>query len=141
MSGRGSQSPSAARHAGPLNLRLPAVPATVPEMRAAAREAAEGFGASPEVVADIALAVSEAVTNAVKYAYSQASSGEVELDMSLVDGRIQVVVRDHGGGFKPGPSDGLGMGLTIIAECARELKISQGNTGTSLEMAFRLAGR
>lgn len=141
MSGRGSQSPSAAREAGALNVRLPAVAATVPEMRAAARRAAEGYGASPEVVADIELAVSEAVTNGVKYAYPAAASGEVELEMTLLGDRIQVVVRDRGGGFQPGQSDGLGMGLTIVAECARELKISQGDGGTSLEMAFRLAGR
>ena len=54
---------------------LPAVPATVGQMRRHAAGFAEAAGASEELARAVALAVSETVTNAVVHATSAASPG------------------------------------------------------------------
>lgn len=95
-------------------------------------------GADPEVVADVALAVSEAVTNAVKYAYESGVEGTVELTASVRRPWLEIRIRDGGTGFGQGSVDGLGLGLTIIARLCAEMTIVQEGTGTEVQMRFPL---
>ena len=119
-------------------VRLPAVPASVPELRWAARDFALENGADEGLAGDIMLAVSEAVTNAVKHAYPGAE-GEIELLASLAEGgRLVVLVRDSGGGFGPNSSEGLGAGLMLMRECADELDVDQRPGGVTVRMVFAL---
>ncbi len=119
-------------------LRRPARPDAVTELRWAAHDFALENGADEGLAGDIMLAVSEAVTNAVKHAYPGAE-GEVELVASLAEGRrLVVVVRDSGGGFGPNSSEGLGAGLMLMRECADELGIDQGPDGVTVRMVFAL---
>ena len=90
------------------------------------------------MVADIALAVSEAVTNAVKYANVVGREGVVELSATADDDWLEVKVRDRGEGFGKGSSDGLGLGLAIIARLCADLKIVQEGDGTEVRMRFPL---
>jgi serine/threonine-protein kinase RsbW len=114
------------------------VPETVTKMRWMARDFALEQGADDGLAGDIMLAVSEAVTNAVKHAYSE-DDGEVELLAALEDGkRLEVLVRDEGEGFQPGASKGLGAGLMLIGECADTLAVDQGPGGVSVQMMFQL---
>jgi serine/threonine-protein kinase RsbW len=122
-----------------LNLTLPAEPASVPTFRRRASQFAAEQGVDREVVADVALAVSEAVTNAVKYAKGSVAEGVVELSAAADDGWLEVRVRDHGEGFGKGSSDGLGLGLAIIARLCADLKIIQEGDGTEVRMRFPLA--
>lgn len=119
---------------------MPAEPASVPELRRHAARFAAEQGLGEEIVADIALAVSEAVTNAVKYANARGGRGVVELSASKGKDWLEVKVRDRGEAFGKGSVDGLGLGLTIIARLSGELKIVQEGSGTEVSMRFPLAG-
>jgi serine/threonine-protein kinase RsbW len=121
-----------------LNLTLPAEPASVPALRRRASQFAAEHGVSQDVVADVALAVSEAVTNAVKYAKVSGAEGVVELSGATTGGWLEVKVRDRGKGFGKGSSDGLGLGLSIIARLCADLKIIQEGDGTEVLMRFPL---
>jgi anti-sigma regulatory factor (Ser/Thr protein kinase) len=123
---------------GGLELACPAEPQAVPLLRQRASAFAVEQGAGPDLVVDVALAVSEAVTNAVKYAYPSDEAGSVRLSTSVEDGWLTLVVSDSGAGFGAGPSDGLGLGLTIIARVCDDLKIVQGGSGTQVLMRFLL---
>jgi anti-sigma regulatory factor (Ser/Thr protein kinase) len=121
-----------------LNLRLPAEPASVPTLRRRASQFAAEHGVGQDVVADVALAVSEAVTNAVKYAKVEGAEGVVELTAATKGRWLEMSVRDRGEGFGKGSSDGLGLGLAIIARLCADLKIVQEGDGTEVRMRFPL---
>lgn len=121
-----------------MNLRLPAEPSSVPTLRRRASQFAAEQGVGQDVVADVALAVSEAVTNAVKYAKVEGAEGVVELSAATKGGWLEVRVRDRGEGFGKGSSDGLGLGLAIIARLCADLKIVQEGDGTEVRMRFPL---
>jgi len=118
---------------------LPAEPASVTTLRHRAATFAKEHGAGPEVAADVALAVSEAVTNAVKYAYEAEVKGTVELSASARRPWLEICVRDSGTGFGRGSADGLGLGLSIIARLCADMKIVQEGDGTEVRMRFPLA--
>ena len=117
---------------------MPAEPASVPALRRRASQFAAAEGAGRLVVEDIALAVSEAVTNAVKYAGAD-EGGVVELLGSRRGDSLEVIVRDRGEAFGKGSPDGLGLGLAIIARLCSDLKIVQEGDGTEVRMRFPLA--
>jgi anti-sigma regulatory factor (Ser/Thr protein kinase) len=131
--------PDPARAAGQdTTVRRPAVPASVTELRWAARDFALENGADEGLAGDVMLAVSEAVTNSIKHAYPDCE-GEVELVASLAaDKTLVVVVRDTGGGFGPTASEGLGAGLMLMGECADKLEVDEGAGGVTVRMVFHL---
>ena len=120
-----------------MKLVLPAEPASVPKLRRRVSSFAKEHGLGSDLVADVALAVSEAVTNAVKYA-GAGDDGVVELSASRREDWFEVTVRDRGEGFGKGSVDGLGLGLSIIARLAGELQIVQEGDGTEVRMRFPL---
>jgi len=127
----------------PLRRTLPAVPASVPVLRAAVAEFVSAAGVGAPHIDAVKLAVSEAVTNAVMHAYVDAAEpGDVRVDTCLRDGEIRVVVSDDGMGMMPRlDSPGLGVGLPFIADTADTLDIASGEGGgTVLRMSFRLPG-
>jgi anti-sigma regulatory factor (Ser/Thr protein kinase) len=85
-----------------LELRTQATPAAVPGVRRAVVDFAElhGVGVGP----DVALAVSEAITNAVLHAYRQEQAGPVRVVACAEPDRLVVVVRDYGCGMSPNPT-------------------------------------
>jgi serine/threonine-protein kinase RsbW len=121
-----------------LKLVLPAEPASVPVLRHRASQYAAELGVGREMVADVALVVSEAVTNAVKYADAADAEGVVELTAERRGEWLEMTVRDRGEGFGRGSTDGLGLGLSIIARLCAELKIVQEGDGTEVLMRFPL---
>jgi anti-sigma regulatory factor (Ser/Thr protein kinase) len=120
-----------------LELRLQASPAAVPGVRRAVVDFAElhGVGHGP----DIALAVSEAITNAVLHAYREGDSGDVRVVACAEPDRLVVVVRDYGCGMSPHPdSPGLGLGLAVIGRVTTEFSVERPDEGggTRLRMCF-----
>jgi serine/threonine-protein kinase RsbW len=92
---------------------------------------------SPEVLADLKLALTEACTNSVRHAYD-GDAGVVEIVYELHDDRIVVHVADEGAGFDRAPreptADELnegGLGIAIIDALADELEIREGVRGGS----------
>jgi len=124
-----------------LRRALPAVPASVPALRAHVAEFVCSAGVREPQLAAVKLAVSEAVTNAVVHAYAGAEQpGDVRVEMFVERGTVHVVVSDDGTGMLPRlDSPGLGVGLPFIANSADTLQIgvSEGG-GTELQMTFRV---
>src|SRR3954449_9254495 len=96
-----------------LELRTQATTAAVPGIRRAVVDFAElhGVGVGP----DVALAVSEAITNAVLHAYRDERSGPVRVVACAEPERLVVVVRDYGCGMSPNPDNPrLGVRLAVV---------------------------
>ncbi|MBS1892214.1 MAG: ATP-binding protein [Actinobacteria bacterium] len=120
-----------------LKVCHPAVPESVPILRHAAADFAAEHGADADLCGDIALAVSEAVTNAVKHSQAHVED-PVRLTVAVVGDWLEIRVIDRGAGFGLRDSDGLGLGLPTIARLAAQLTISQEGQGTELLMRFPL---
>src|SRR3954451_17175910 len=109
-------------HETRFELRVPAQPSSVRELRKCVVEFASALGF--EQTGPIALAVSEAATNAVIHAYRDSEPGEIRMVACDKDDRLVVVVRDYGGGMMPrADSPGLGLGLPMISTMANDLQV------------------
>ena len=121
-----------------LELRTQATPAAVPGVRRAVVDFAElhGVGVPP----DVALAVSEAVTNAVLHAYRGDGAGPMRVVACAEPDRLVVVVRDYGVGMRPHPnSPGLGLGLSVIGRLTTEMNIERPDTGGGMRLRMHFA--
>jgi anti-sigma regulatory factor (Ser/Thr protein kinase) len=136
--------PRAEEHETPEHfvVTLPAVEASVPQARRAVLAACRKLGADEALCAKVALAASEAVTNAVLHAFSPGGAGEMTAALRRDGDELELVVSDNGRGLVPRTdSPGMGMGLGIIAEVCDRLSIAaDGRRGTELHMWFRLPG-
>jgi len=122
-----------------MELVLPAVAASVSNLRHRATAFAAAHGGNSILQADVALAISEAATNVVKYAYSQLEhKGQVRLLASARQDWLEFEVSDQGDGFREGESSGLGLGLQLIAKLSSDMKIVEGPTGTRIQIRFAL---
>jgi anti-sigma regulatory factor (Ser/Thr protein kinase)/PAS domain-containing protein len=129
--------------AGPVaEWMLPARESNVPELRAAVQSFAAEHGADRRILTDLALAVSEAVTNAVIHAFIDRDPGTVRVCASVGTDEILVTVVDDGRGMQPRPdSPGLGMGLPLIGQLTThfDIRMPPGG-GTELTMTFAAPG-
>ena len=91
---------------------------------------------------DVALAVTEAVTNAVLHAFIDREPGTIRVSAAAGPDELTVVVTDDGIGMRPRPdSPGLGLGLPTIGRLAAlvDLRVPEGG-GTELSMTFVTPG-
>ena len=87
-------------------------------------------------VADVQLAVTEAATNAVMHAYAT-TPGDVTVTADVHEGELAIVIADTGTGLvERSDSPGLGVGLSIIATVADEMRITSNAGGTQIHMTF-----
>src|SRR3954447_26053791 len=93
-----------------LELKLPARAENVADVRHAFGGFAEALSVDEQTLADIKLAITEACTNVVIHAYEDDEDGALEVDASIDDRRLTVVIRDRGRGIVPRP-DSPGLGL------------------------------
>jgi anti-sigma regulatory factor (Ser/Thr protein kinase) len=114
-----------------------AQPGEVARLRHAVADYVAAQGMDQRVVADVALAVSEVVANAVVHA-----RGETIDVMATVNGDEAILrVLDDGHGMSARCSDGAGMGLAIAGQLARRLVIERSpRGGTEVRMTFAIAG-
>ena len=124
-----------------LHESFPVAAAAIRAGRHRACDFALEHGATERQAADVALAVSEALTNAVLHSGAPTPDG-LELHLSCEDAELTIAVRDHGRGLRPRlGSPGAGLGLPIIARLARRLEITRPHDGgTEVRMVFALAG-
>jgi anti-sigma regulatory factor (Ser/Thr protein kinase) len=124
-----------------LELKLPARAENVAVVRHAFGGFAEVLSVDEQTLADIKLAVTEACTNVVIHAYDEGEEGDLEIDATIDDQRLTVVIRDHGRGIMPRPdSPGLGLGLPLIATLAETLELgTDADDQTEVRMTFALA--
>lgn len=105
-----------------------------------------------DTLMDVKTAVSEAVTNAVIHGY-RGKSGEIELDMTLEDNVLSIIVADRGVGIADiaqameplyttmSPDmERAGMGFTVMESFMDEVKVvSRPGQGTTIKMVRNLS--
>jgi anti-sigma regulatory factor (Ser/Thr protein kinase) len=123
----------------PVVVRLPALPEGVSEARHRVADFAGGLGVR---TADIEVAVTEAVANAVEHGFRGIQPGEIELRLELlVPDTLLVSVTDDGIGMSPDPdAHGLGLGLALIGRLSSGFEVRpNADHGTQVRMHFQLA--
>jgi len=115
-------------------------PACVGVIRGEVRAVARELGIEGEQLGDVALAVSEAATNAVVHGSVGRDDPRVGLRVDVGDLEMLVTIVDDGGGLKPRPRAAdetrMGAGLAIIAALTGELDVRTGSDGTELRLTF-----
>jgi anti-sigma regulatory factor (Ser/Thr protein kinase) len=114
-----------------------AVAASVPTARADVVEFAAAAGITGERLDAVRLAVSEAITNVVVYAYP-ARLGHIHVTARIAGGELWVLVADSGCGIHAGrESDGLGLGLALISQLTDGFSVLERSSGgTELRLRF-----
>jgi serine/threonine-protein kinase RsbW/stage II sporulation protein AB (anti-sigma F factor) len=92
-------------------------------------------------LSELALAVGEAIANAVVHAYHDRPAGTVDVTAGCDNGELLVAVADRGGGLVPRTdSPGLGLGLSMISQIVDGLSIGdREGGGTEVRMSFVMA--
>ena len=120
-----------------LDLVLPAEPDSVAEARHAAVRLARQYGVDE---ADVKIAVSEAVGNAVLHAYRDGGAGNVTVSGSVVRRKLVFVISDQGIGMSPNPeSPGLHLGIPLIGKVSEDMRIEAGPGGTAISFSFPIS--
>lgn len=117
-----------------LDARFPATPPSVRTIRAQVRRIAADLGMSDVGLGDVALAVSEAATNAVVHA----GATTIQVVVTAHDDELEVVLSDDGAGVHPRlDSPGAGLGMPVMATVAKHLDVLSSSAGTQVHMTFR----
>jgi serine/threonine-protein kinase RsbW len=121
-----------------LRRRWPAVADSLASLRREVCAFAARCGVRDEPA--VALAVSEAATNAIVHAFPGRDDGEIAVEVYCEDDHLCVIVADTGGGMKPRPdSPGLGLGLPLIAQLTDRFEVDSGEDGTRVLLRFARA--
>ena len=102
-----------------------------------------------ERIEDLRLVVSEACANAIESHTSQGSDERIALRCDLADDRIEIEVRDRGGGFDPDPGSELssladaaplgyeaGLGIPLMRTLSDEAEFTRSDAGTSVRLVL-----
>ncbi|GIN22155.1 MAG TPA: anti-sigma B factor RsbW [Bacillus bacterium] len=138
-----------------IEMKVPAKPEYVGVIRLTISGIASRMGFSYELIEDIKIATSEAVTNAVQHAYKRNEDGEVVAGFALYNDRLEVMVSDSGKSFdmrkirsETGPYSEKenvevmregGLGIYLIESLMDEVNV-QLNQGVSVFMTKYLKG-
>jgi len=128
-----------------VRLRIPAKAEYVTLCRLALTGLAQLRAMDDATIADLKLALTEAVSNSVRHAYGDGANGHVDIRYELRPDRLEVEVLDDGAGFDPDEkptfegeelSEG-GLGIAIIRTIADEFEIRSqpGVPGSRLRFA------
>ena len=123
---------------GVVSLTIPARPEYIALCRLALTGLARAREFSPEVVADLKLALTEACSNSVRHAYDEGREGVVEIRYELEADRIAIEVCDEGAGFDPDVLNQIadevdegGLGIAIIRALSDEFEVGRRPQGGS----------
>jgi serine phosphatase RsbU (regulator of sigma subunit)/anti-sigma regulatory factor (Ser/Thr protein kinase) len=120
----------------PLDLTLPADPATLAGLRKQLREWLDEAGANPDESRDIVLATVEAAANAVEHAYGPGNA-QFELDAHVVGGEVTVTVRDFGS-WRDESDPHRGRGLGVMRAAMHGVEVTTETEGTRVTLRRRL---
>jgi anti-sigma regulatory factor (Ser/Thr protein kinase) len=124
-----------------LKQTYPGVPESVSAIRHDVVDAVRRAGGEERLLDAVALAVSEAATNAIIHAYGDGRSGAIHVRVSHTGSVLDVQVTDEGVGMRPQQCDrgGLGLGLSLIASVTDSVQIGHGPTGSGTRLRMRFA--
>ncbi len=120
-----------------LDIRLPAVPASLAQMRQTLRRWLKSAEVGPEEAYDIMTAINEACANAIEHAYGP-TDGVFECEVALVDGVLTAIVRDIGR-WRSARGQYRGHGLKLMEALMGEVEVVPAPTGTAVQMRKRIA--
>jgi serine phosphatase RsbU (regulator of sigma subunit)/FixJ family two-component response regulator/anti-sigma regulatory factor (Ser/Thr protein kinase) len=120
-----------------LSLRLPAVPSSLSQLRQTLRRWLTASGLAADLAYEITTACNEACANAIEHAYGPGDAS-LSLEVSLIDGRLTVIVLDTGRWRTPHPLH-RGLGLTIMRALMDTVDVDSGPGGTTVRMQRRVA--
>ncbi|MCW2976632.1 MAG: anti-sigma factor RsbW [Actinomycetia bacterium] len=114
-----------------IHLRIPAKAEYITLGRLALTGLAQLRDIGDDTMADLKLALTEAVSNSVRHAYGDKDSGHVDITYELQPDRLRIQVVDDGDGFDPDeapPFEGEelsegGLGIAIIRTIADEFEL------------------
>jgi anti-sigma regulatory factor (Ser/Thr protein kinase) len=119
-----------------MDLELPPDPSSVAAARHSIRDIVQSTGAPEQ---EVALAVSEAVGNAVVHAFRFGKTGTIRVRARAKDGALIVTVADNGVGMIPDVDNpGLGVGTSLISRLSEEATFESSENGTTVTMRFQL---
>jgi anti-sigma regulatory factor (Ser/Thr protein kinase) len=110
--------------------RLPIVHSSVPSLRRELSAFLDPTGLSAEQFYDLILAVCEAATNAVEHAQHPAEPF-FDVSAEIDDGKVTIVVQDHGQWLQPTSSPYRGRGLAMMRVLA-DTTVAAGPNGTTV---------
>jgi serine/threonine-protein kinase RsbW len=134
-----------------IHLRIPAKAEYITLCRLALTGLGQLRAIGDDTMADLKLALTEAVSNSVRHAYGPEGDGSVDVVYELHPDRLGIEVVDDGEGFDPDaePDPGArgddlsegGLGIAIIRTIADEfeLRTSPGVRGSTLRFVKRLS--
>jgi serine/threonine-protein kinase RsbW len=131
-----------------ITLRIPAKAEYIALCRLALTGISQVRAIGDDTMADLKLALTEAVSNSVRHAYGPSGNGHVDVTYELGANRLGIEVVDDGEGFDPDEppsfegeelSEG-GLGIAIIRSIADEFEIQSapGRRGSRLRFAKHL---
>jgi serine/threonine-protein kinase RsbW len=132
-----------------IHLRIPAKAEYITLCRLALTGLAQLRGISEDTMAELKLALTEAVSNSVRHAYGDKGNGHVDITYQLQPDRLGILVVDDGEGFDPEETPSVqgaelsegGLGIAIIRTIADEFEIDSipGARGSRLRFVKLLA--
>jgi PAS domain S-box-containing protein len=120
----------------PLRLHLPAEPYVLAPLRQTLRRWLREIGAPPQIANEILIACGEACANVIQHAYA-AKEGVLEIDLAVLDGTVDVTVRDHGG-WRPLSETDRGRGQRLMQGLMDSVTVDTDLGGTVVRMQRRL---
>jgi anti-sigma regulatory factor (Ser/Thr protein kinase) len=122
-----------------MRLAMEASAENVPLARQAVTGFCEAAAVPRQVLDDTRLAVTEACTNVLVHAYlPDTAERPLEVEASIADGALELVVRDAGRGMGVfSDSGGLGLGIPLITALATSVSIRAGRGGRGTEVVMR----
>ena len=82
-----------------IEMKIPAKPEYVGVVRLTLSGIASRMGFTYELIEDLKIAASEAMTNAVQHAYKDNEGGEIVVGFAVYEDKLEVMVADSGKSF------------------------------------------
>jgi serine/threonine-protein kinase RsbW len=131
----------------PFNIKIPSLTENVRVVESYIENAKETYGISENIFANVLVAVTELVNNAIVHGNKNDKDKVVELSLELIEEtKLRFVVKDQGKGFDPellpdptAPENLYnpgGRGIYIIKNLADEIYFHE--KGTKIELIFHL---
>jgi len=120
----------------PLRLRTPAEPNALASLRHTVRRWFREIDAERQDAYDVLVACGEACANVIQHAYG-GGEGHIEVDLAMVDGDVEVIVRDTGRWRSVSPHGG-GRGLDLMRGLMDTVEVDTGPDGTVVRMRRRV---
>ncbi|MBS4175497.1 anti-sigma B factor RsbW [Bacillus sp. FJAT-49736] len=138
-----------------IEMKIPAKPDYVGVIRLTLSGIASRMGFDYEIIEDLKIAVSEAITNAVQHGYKNNPDGQIGISFGIFTDKLEVIVVDSGKSFDFNKVRGAigpyhernqnnmlhegGLGLYLIESLMDEVEILQ-NEGVTVIMTKYLEG-